>query len=73
MEDRQCGRQDFRRRFQIVEHDELVRLYPPPPEYREGPVQMEPDAIEAMPSLASATSEGVGGRAATVPFYKRSV
>jgi phenylacetate-CoA ligase len=59
---------DFRRRFQVVDHDELVRLYPPPPEYFEGRYQMEPDAIEAM-QLARLKEEA--WRASTIPFYKR--
>lgn len=58
----------FRRRFQVVDHDELVRLYPPPPEYFESHYFMEPDRIEQL-QLVRLREEA--RRAYDVPFYRR--
>lgn len=58
----------IRRRFQIVDHDELVRLYPPPPEYYEDRYFMEPDLIERL-QFARLREETM--RASAVPFYER--
>ncbi len=57
----------FRRRFQVVDHDELVRLYPPPPEYFETHYFMEPEAIERLQVLRLAEE---CWRAYDVPFYR---
>ena len=38
----------FRRRFEAVDHRELIATYPPPPEYFETHYYMEPDRIERL-------------------------
>jgi hypothetical protein len=38
----------FRRRFEAVDHRELIATYPPPPEYFETHYYMEPERIERL-------------------------
>src|SRR5215218_1538838 len=58
----------IRRPFAAVDYEELVRAYPPPPEYFETVWFASPDQIEAM-QLARLRQRAVA--AARVPFFER--
>jgi phenylacetate-CoA ligase len=58
----------IRRPFAAVDYEELVRAYPPPPEYFETAWFAPPDQIEAM-QLARLRQRAVA--AARVPFFER--
>ena len=59
----------FRRRFEAVDHRELISTYPPPPEYFETHYYMEPERIERL--QLTRLQEECRRAYDDVPFYRR--
>ena len=59
----------FRRRFEAVDHREIITSYPPPPEYFETHYYMEPERIERL--QLTRLQEECRRAYEDVPFYRR--
>ena len=59
----------FRRRFEAVDHRELIATYPPPPEYFETHYYLEPERIERL--QLTRLQEECRRAYDDVPFYRR--
>ncbi len=59
---------DFRRPFEAVDYEEIVRAYPPPPEYFDGAWRATPDEIER---VQLARLQARARTASKVPFFAR--
>lgn len=62
------GRGGIRRPFEAVDHPELMRAFPPPPEYFESAYFADPDEIER---VQLARLKDRAERASRVPFFRR--
>ena len=58
----------FRRPFEVVDYEALMRAHAPPPEYFEGDYLAEPEAIERQ---QLARLQARAKRAYEVPFFRR--